>query len=138
MENLVKLFADVEGRTFRITTTSKGSEMIQQTERNALRASILQALQADFEGAFDVVRRGADGVMVEVPNQSIADGITNAEGSGGITIVFDVKVKDLSTDIQVEGDMYQELVDQAEQKRAEKAAKAKAKAERDASRRAKE
>lgn len=138
MENLRKLIDEVGAENYRVTTTANGVEKIQQTERNALRARIMQALQDDLSAVFEIVGRNEDGVLIEIPNASIANGISqNSIGSGAITIAIDIKVKDLDADLEVLTEMYAEVQANKAQAKAERAAKAKRKREKDEARRAK-
>ena len=130
MENLEKLFAEVKDREFRITTTAKGVRTIQQTERNQFKADIMTALLADLNEKFGYAFRSADGVLLEIENEGVAD--LNGKG---ITICFDVKVKDLDTDAEYEGADYAEQMAQKQAEKALRAEKAKRKAEKDRAKR---
>ena len=125
MVHFSALVSAIKDRDFRVTCTSAGVEQIHQTERNALKAELLTALCEDFADEFEVVGRSADGILIEIPCDAVADGITNDEGSGAITIALDIKIKSLDTDITAEMDAY--AVDLEE-----KAQKAKAAAEKKA------
>ena len=138
MKNLKALLEQVGTETFRVTTTANGVEKIQQTERNTLRTRIMEALALDLQEAFEYVGRNEDGVLLEVANQSIANGISrDSVGSGAITLAFDVKVKDLDTDLEYLTEVYTENQAVKAQAKAERAAKAKRKREKDEARRAK-
>lgn len=128
MLNLEQLFTEVGNETFKVTTTAGGKEKVQQTQRNNLRARILEALQADLAELFEKVGRVKDGVLVEVPNASIADGVSrDSIGSGALTIAFDVTIKDLDTDLDYEVSTYAEDCEQKAKEKAERSAKAEAK-----------
>lgn len=128
MLNLQRLLAEVATETFKVTTTSGGKEKVQQTQRNALRARFLDALGADLAEIFEGSGRVKDGILIEIPNESIASGISrDSIGSGALTIQFDVTIKDLDTDLQYEVDTYAEDCEQKAQARAERSAKAQAK-----------
>lgn len=125
MTHFSALISAIKDRDFRVTVNSAGIEQIHQTERNALKAELLAALCEDFAEQFEVVGRAADGVLVEIPCDTIADGISNEAGSGAITIAIDLKIKALDTDINAELESY--AIDLEE-----KAQKAKAAAEKKA------
>lgn len=132
MKNLTNLFNSVAERVFRITTTASGTEKLQQTERNGLRAELLENLLADLAECGYRVARGKDGILVEIPNSSIADGISqNSIGSGAITLAFDVKVKDLDSDLAYLAEEFDEHQAEVERGKAERKAQAERKKERD-------
>lgn len=132
MKNLTALFQDIENRTFRVTTTASGKEKLQQTERNGLRAELMDKLLADLAESGYRVARGKDGVLVEIPNGSVADGVSrNSIGSGAITLAFEVKVKDLDSELEYLADEYTEHQEEQARKEAERKAKAQRKRERD-------
>lgn len=138
MQNLKALFEDIVGRTFKITTTAGGKEKIQQTERNNLRVELLESLLADLAGTDFKVARTKDGILVEIPNNSIADGISrDSIGSGALTLAFEVSIKDIDADLEYLAEEYE--TDQATkaQAKAERTAKAQKKRERDEALRAK-
>ena len=126
MDKLVKTLAEIKDRKFKITTTTKGVEQLQQTERNALKAELVNALFADLKAAHDFTYRVKDGIMLEIENGSIADGIANELGSGAITITLDIKVNDLETNAETASEDYRIDV---EEKAEKKAAAAKKKAD---------
>ena len=138
MVNSKNLFEEIASRTFRITTTAGGKEKIHQTERNALRVELLETLLADLVSTGFVTARTKDGILVEIPNSSIADGISrDSIGSGALTIAFDVKVKDLDADLEyLEEEFATDQATKAEAK-AQRTARAKKKRERDEALRAK-
>ena len=126
MTNFVALAKEIEERDFRLTCTSAGVEQIHQTERNALKTELLDALCEDFAETFEVVGRTSEGILIEVPCASLADKLSpDSCGSGAITLAIDIKIKSLDTDIQAELDAYAVEVE-------EKLAKEKAKAEKKA------
>lgn len=125
MENLKNLISEIKGKQFKITKSSKG-EMLQQTQRNELKHALLQALLQDLASEIDFVGLSADGIMVEIPNDSIADNIENESGSGAITCTIDIKINGLEFNFDEERKNYE--IDQKE-KADKKAKNEKAKAE---------
>ena len=131
LENLAIALETVKTKDYKITLTKTEKEVIHQTQRNELGALLRTALAKDFltlfpptnSSANDVVAYlTADGTILEIPNKSIRDKITNADGSGAISVEISVSVKGLEYNAADASDAYQ--VDLAD-----KAAKAQAKAE---------
>lgn len=126
MENLKKLLEQLKTETFTITKAKNG-EKLQQTQSNNLKKRLLQAIAQDIvDNVSPFVYRTEKGIMLEIENQSIADGIENADGSGAITVLIDCVIKGLDCNAEIEGQCFAEK--QAE-KLAQQQAKAKAKAE---------
>lgn len=119
-----------------ISDTLKG-KLVHQTFRNKLTTQLKETLYEDFADALLAEGRilpylTKDGVIVEVPNESVADNVSpNDLGSGAISIEFSVTIKSLDTDANelAEEHNFKKRSDAA---KAEKAAKEKqAKIERD-------
>lgn len=125
MEHLKQLLAELQNKTFRITETTRG-EAIQQTERNKLKADILNAIFDDIREVYEYVFRSEEGILLEVENQSIADNLQSEEGSGAITVCIDLKVKNLDCNAENESADYMRKL---EEKREKEKAAAKKKAE---------
>lgn len=125
MDNLLKLINDIVDRDFTITKSST-TEQLQQTQRNALKQELLQAIFNDIASKYDFVFKAKEGILFEIANNKVADTIENEEGSGAITICIDVKVKDLNTNAEFLADSYN-LDKQNKALKAEKKAEAKAK-----------
>jgi len=123
METFLSKIAEVKDRKFKITTTAKGVEQLQQTERNTLKAELVNALFADIKAQYDFTFRVKDGVMLEIENASVADGVTNELGSGAISITIDIKVNDLETNAESESENYRIEVEEKAEKKAAAAAK---------------
>lgn len=123
MDNLLSTLAEIKDRKFKITTTSKGVEQLQQTERNALKAELVNALFKDLKSAHPYTYRVKDGIMLEIENGSVADGISNELGSGAITITIDIKVNDLETNAETACEDYRIEVTEKAEKKAEQAKK---------------
>ena len=120
MDNLMNLIAELKSRDFKITTNNKGVEQLQQTQRNTLKAELVNALMQDIASKYDFTFRVKDGIMLELANDSVADKIKNELGSGAISVVIDIKINDLETNADTESESYK--VEQAE--KLEKKAKA--------------
>lgn len=125
MQNFKQFLESIKTRPLRITKAKTG-EQVQQTDRNQLKADIVQALMELLQGATDFVYRTKDGVLIELENDSVANGITNELGSGAITVAIDCKIMSLETNATDESECYQE-------QQAEKLAKAQEKAKEKAS-----
>jgi hypothetical protein len=134
MENFTKLMKDVEERKFLVTNGGKG-EQVQQTQRNALKQEILAALFADLKEAYPYIYHSdgdrTTGVLIEIANPTIANQVTNEEGSGAITVSLDVKILGLENNAELAEEMYQENLVIAEREKREKEAKKAAKIARD-------
>ena len=140
MEHFIDFIKSIEGMTFPITVRANGVEQIGQTARNALKRQLMESFAkalADAMPENERVAQTSEGVLLEIPNSSICDNSTSESGSGALTLCFDIKVKDLDTDLTYEVEQYQELLakkekdkQEAEQKKAKKiAAKKKSKSE---------
>ena len=125
MDNLKNLIVALKDRDFKITTTAKGVEQLHQTQRNTLKAELLNALFSDIAKTHEYTYRVEDGIMLEIENASVADKITNENGSGAITITIDIKVNDLETNAEQEKENY-EIKTAEKVAKQEKANKAKA------------
>ena len=131
MDKLIELIVALKSRDFKITTNNKGVEQLQQTQRNNLKAELVNSLFEDLKSKYDFTYRVKDGIMLEIANDSIADNLKNEIGSGAISITIDIKVNDLETNAESENESYAlELAEKLEKKN--KLAQAKAeKIERD-------
>lgn len=138
LTNTINALNEVKSQTFKISDTKSG-ECIHQTQRNKLGAALREALIEDFTKIFPisddpeaiVAYVTADGLVLEIPNTSIKDNITNVEGSGAITVELGFAVKGLKYNAQDASEAYK--IDLAE-----KEAKAKAEAEKKAKKIAKD
>lgn len=101
LDNVKNFLMQLSAKDIPISNTSKG-EQIHQTYRNQLTAQLKDALFEDClvnfpfddeNGIFPY--RVKEGVILEVPNASIADKITNEYGSGAISVELKFTVKDL-------------------------------------------
>lgn len=84
-----------------VSNTSRG-EQIQQTFRNNLTTQLKEVLFEDCMESFPfddpsgiIAYRTKDGVVLELPNNSVADNITNEYGSGAISIEIKFTIKGL-------------------------------------------
>ena len=125
MKNLQELIKELNGRELKISKTTKG-EMIHQTQRNGIKAELMSALLQDIKAVNEYTFRTADGIVFEIENESIKNGISNELGSGAISVVIDIKINDLETNAETESESYK--VEQAE-KLEKKTKTAQAKAE---------
>lgn len=129
-----------------ISNTTRG-EQIQQTYRNKFTAKLREALFEDCKASFpegsDIIPFiTKDGVILEVPNDSIADNMENDIGSGAISIEMSFTIKGLEYNASDESDNYALDLEEkaakkkdAEKKKAEKIARdRKAREEREAKR----
>lgn len=125
MKNLIDLINQTQEREFKITENGKGKNL-QQTQRNNYKTELLNALFTDLASKIDGVFRSEDGVLIEIPNNSVADNVSPEEdGSGAITIALDITIKSLNTNALDLADNY---AHEQEEKRAKQEEKAKAKA----------
>ena len=122
MKNLSNLLTALKNRTFKITVGKDRKEKIQQTDSNKLKQEVADAIAQDIAEITPYIYKTDKGYLLEIENQSIADNITNEDGSGAITVEIVCVVKGLDTDAKFEGECYTT-------KQEEKAEKAKVKAE---------
>ena len=133
VENLLN---EIIGLEIPISNTTRGEQM-QQTYRNKLTARLKEALFEDCMEAFPATAINGiipfltkDGVILEVPNESVADGITNEIGSGAISIEMKFTIKGLEYNAADESEDYdlhllekQRKAEEAEKKKADKIAR---------------
>ena len=107
-----------------ISNTTRG-EQIQQTFRNNLTNQLKEVLFDDCLESFPANNstgilsyRTKDGVVLEIPNSSVADNITNEFGSGAISIELKFTIKGLEYNAE-------EMAEEYDIGLREKAAKAK-------------
>lgn len=112
MENLQALVQATNTKKFSVS-----KDKIKQTERNALKSDILEALSSDLADSIEVVGRSKEGVIIALPN----------EMEGSIYGVVDVVLKNLDFDPEI-------LISEYEMAKAEKERKAQALAQKRASR----
>lgn len=141
--NTLNALNSLKTASVKISQTKTG-EAIHQTQRNQIGATLREALLADLEALFPysdnaediVVYSTADGIIFEVPNASVSDGITNPNGSGAISLEIGFTVKNLEYNAKDASEAYAVTVAEREAKRLEAEAKKKAKIERDNAKRA--
>ena len=133
MDKLIETIVELKTRDFKITTNNKGVEQLQQTQRNALKTELVNALAQDLASKYEYTYRVKDGIMLELANDSVADNIKNELGSGAISITIDIKINDLETNAETESESYRisvaeklEKKAKAEKSKAEKVARDKA------------
>lgn len=132
LTNTIKALEEIKALAIKISDTKNG-ECIHQTQRNGIGAKLREALATDFMEIFPISENPddivayltADGLVLEIPNDTVKDNITNVEGSGAITVELGFTVKSLVYNAQDESEAYKVKV-------AEKEAKAKAEAEKKA------
>lgn len=130
LTNFVNAIEIVKENEYKVTQAKNGTENIHQTQRNELGAFLRKALGTDLSKVFPATDDSsaaityitADGIVIEIPNESIRDKVSNPECSGAISVEISVKVKSLDYNALDASEAYQ--VDLAE-----KAAKAQAKAD---------
>ena len=123
----------LKNATVKISQTKNG-EAIHQTQRNKMGAILREALFTDLSKIFPlsdnaediVVYLTEDGIVLEVPNASVKDNISNVNGSGAITLEIGFTVKSLEYNAQDKAEAYS--VDLAEKERKAKEAEVKKKA----------
>ena len=104
MENLQVLVQATTKTKFDVS-----KDKIKQTQRNALKSDLLEALSSDLADSIEVVGRSKEGIIIAIPN--------DIEGS--IYAVVDVVLKNLDFDPEV-------LIEEYTQAQADKEAKARA------------
>ena len=127
---LMELINETKTRQFRLSQTKNGTQ-IHQTDRNNYKKELMQALKQDLSDNYEYVYESADGILLEIANDIVADGVDNADASGAITIAIDIKVLGLEHNAETESNYYSEEMQAKAEKKAEKLASKKSKMERD-------
>lgn len=106
MEKLTQLVLKTEKQKFSVS-----KDKIKQTERNALKSDLLEALSSDLTSGIEVIGRSKEGIIIALQNDI----------EGAIYGVIDVVIKDFT----FEPDL---LIDEYQESQADKIAKAQAQA----------
>ena len=127
MKHLKDLITELKTKSLRISTTKTKNgevlEKIQQTDSNNLKKLVMDAIAQDIkEEVTDYIYKVEKGYVLEIENDSIADGITNEDGSGAISVELQAIIKGLDYNAMDESADYAD-------RQEEKAEKAKIKAE---------
>lgn len=120
----------LKNTTVKVSQTKNG-EAIHQTMRNKIGSVLREALFADLKEIFPISENAgdivayltADGIILEIPNESVKDTITNPNGSGAISLEIGFTVKSLEYNAQDSSDAYAVDIAEKEAKRAEAEAK---------------
>ena len=131
MKKFLELLENIKTRPIKISVTTSGVEQVQQTQRNALKAEMLDTLAECLAEILPFTARTKEGILIEVPCDAVADSITNGTGSGAITVALDLKIKDLETDLEYESKEYAREVAEKARTKAEAEAKKARKIARD-------
>lgn len=126
MDKFITLINDTKERKFRLSQTKKGIQL-HQTDRNDYKKELMQALKDDLSAVYDYVYMGADGILVEIANDVVADGVESADASGAITIAIDIKVLGLDTNAEMASEYYAAEMQLKADKKAERLASKQAK-----------
>ena len=126
MEKFITLINETKERKFRLSQTKKGIQL-HQTDRNDYKKELMQALKDDLSAVYDYVYTSADGILIEIANDVVADGVDSAEASGAITIALDIKVLSLDTNAEMASECYAEEMQAKADKKAERLASKQAK-----------
>lgn len=126
MDKFITLINETKERKFRLSQTKKGIQL-HQTDRNDYKKELMQALKDDLSAEYDYVYMGADGILVEIANDVVADGVESAEASGAITIAIDIKVLGLDTNAEMASECYAAEMQVKADKKAERLASKQAK-----------
>lgn len=84
MSNFKTFVSSIASKVFKLS-----GEKINQTERNAFKASALESISTDLSASGIVLHRTTEGLVLEIPNDEL----------GVIYMGLDLKVKDTSFDI---------------------------------------
>lgn len=106
MEKLTQLVSTTKSQKFSVS-----KDKIKQTERNALKSDLLEALSSDLAVGVEVVGRSKEGIIIALQNDI----------EGAIYGVVDIVVKDFTFEPEI-------LIDEYAQAQADKIAKAQAQA----------
>jgi len=110
MEKFQNVLTGIKGLALK-----ESNDKINQVQRNEMKASVLEALQADFAGVTNVFRT-KDGLVLEIANDEI----------GTFYAVVDFTIKNLDYDVDGAVAEYEESILEKERKALAKAEKVKA------------
>lgn len=136
LKNTKTLLEKISTLDIPISNTSRG-ELVQQTYRNNLTNEIKAALFEDCLESFPIDKDGIvpfrtkEGVILEIPNASIADKITNEFGSGALSIEVKFTIKGLEYNAAEMAEDYDLSVQAKEEKAIEQERKKQEKIKRD-------
>ena len=103
MEKFVEYINGLKEKSFDVAEIkTSGAEIIQATQRNALKAEITKEFFKALKGIYPYTFMTEKGVLLEIANDSIADGIKNEEGSGAITVKIEFVIPSLDTNAEIE------------------------------------
>lgn len=106
-----------------VSTTASGNVLIAPKQRNPLGKELNQLLFELFSAADLLTYKTSDGVVIAVPNDSLAD---NDNVTGDICFAIKVTVKGLDYDAETEAEIYAEERQAAEDRKKETALKKQA------------
>lgn len=163
MEHLIKALKEIQVQEFEVAT-SRGVLALQQTQRNATKAKVLEAFYKDLQETLEEegfnVYLTAYGPVIEVLNDKVMEDVYTKEHqawlkdgnrgnkakwlkaigdnrpSGQITIQMDSIMKNLDTNAELDAADFEHEKEQKRIREEEKAKKKRAKIERDAEARA--
>ena len=137
LKNLSKLLSDIQKLDVPISNTTRG-EAIHQTYRNTLTKRLHDALFKDCQDAFDSDESSGilpfltrEGIILDVPNEYVADNTDPNMCNGSISIVWSFTIKGLEYDGAEAAREYEFDLEQARKKAEETERKKQAKIEHD-------
>lgn len=137
MEKFVEYINGLKEKSFDVAEIkTSGAEIIQATQRNALKAEITKEFFKALKGIYPYTFMTEKGVLLEIANDSIADGIKNEEGSGAITVKIEFVIPSLDTNAEIEEKIFRENEIAKNRSKAEKEKAKSAKIARDRATRA--
>lgn len=136
MKNVIAVVREMLAKEVKVSSRG-ASPIVNQSQRNAIKAELQEALAKDFVEMFakefedDFATGGltADGVVVAFTHPLL---IENGEEFVEIPLQFDVVIKNLDFDTQVEVEAYEDMKAQKELEKKEKELVKKEKIKRDA------
>lgn len=139
MQNLIKKLREIEEMDLTVVN-SRGSLSLQQTQRNQIKAQLLDAIYADMkevlsEEGFEVFITSY-GPVIEVLNSKVEDQVLKLDKdglcSGLIPIQLDAVMKNLDVNAEFDEENYLHEKEQKELRAAERERAKQAKTQRDA------
>lgn len=124
MEKFIEYINGLQNKSLDIME-SRGAEIIQATQRNALKAELTKEFYKALKRVYPYTFISDKGVLLEIANDSVADKITNDLGSGAITVKIDFVIPSLTANAELEEKFY---LENEVAKAREKAEKEKSKA----------
>lgn len=143
MKNFTEKLVDIEQRKLEVAT-SRGVLSVQQTQRNAIKKELIEAIFVDLQALAKThgitTYMTGEGPILSLENESVEDQVYRMDPTGEyntrIAIQFDIKIKNLNFDPQQEEEYFLAEQEKRRHKQEEQERLKEAKIKRDAEGRA--